>query len=49
MATVFLQSPILRRSEVKETDMHTARFLLRRDRKREVGGNVRYDSGSYTC
>lgn len=49
MATVFLHSPILQRSEVRETDMHTARFFARRYREREVGGDVWYDSGSYTC
>lgn len=49
MATVFLHSPILRRSEVRETRHAHWQVFARRDREREVGGNVWYDSGSCTC
>lgn len=37
MATTFLHSPILRRSEVKGTDTHTARFMLEERTKGRLG------------
>lgn len=49
MATAFLNSTILRRPEVKGTDMHTARFMLKETQKERLEGRVLYDSGPYTC
>lgn len=37
MATVFLQSPNSQRSEMRETDMHSARFLLEEIEKGRLG------------
>lgn len=49
MAIAFLHNPISQRSEVKETDMHTARFMLEETEKERLEGRVWHDSGPYTC
>lgn len=49
MATAFLHTPISRRSEVKETDMHTAGFMLEETEKGRLEGRVWHQLGPYTC
>lgn len=44
-----IDSIILRRSEVKGTDMHPVRFMLEETKKGRLEGRILYDSGPYTC